>query len=492
MGSAADVFEDYSPLQIGASGTWNGRPFVVIGRLQWRTAQASWNEWHVLLEDGAGSTSAGAAPATASNAWLSEDNGRYVMAVDQRVPGDVTDAADPPRLREALLGWKAGQSTTIGGQAWSVASVVTARIAAAQGELSQVPAIDEPVAVVDLRNARGQVATLSAGQRHVGWSFGASVALDALALQGLRDASVGAATTRGVTCPSCGTALSITLDATKSIACHQCKAIVDISHGVGGDLSYRKQASAGVLGDPLIPLGSTGEMAFDGAKATWQVVGYQVRQQLDSDDFEPPWTEYLLYSRSVGFAFLVASSEGWSWAVPLTGAPTARGSTATWKDRNYTKRWEYVSKTTYVLGEFYWKLEREQLTKHVDYASGPRRLSHEQQGEEVTWSEGATVPASVVTKAFGLEAASVPADAKPLAAANSIRPGVIIAVIVVVILLFVMMRACSGDRCDDVRSAYGASSVEYQQCLARSRSSSSSRSSGGSWGGGGSSSGGHK
>ncbi len=488
MGSAAEVFEDYSSLQLGASGTWNGRAFTVIGRLQWRTADASWNEWHMLLDEDGGD-------APARRAWLSEDNGRYVIAVDAPVPADVPNVGDAARVRDALLDWRAGTVQTIGGRPWSVASVVAARIAAAQGELTQVPTIDEAVTVVDLRDPVGRVATLAAGARRVSWSIGESVELATLALQGLRDTSQQQATTRGVECPSCGTALKITLDTTKSIACHQCKAIVDLSQGVGGDMAFSKQAasrvaSTGALAKPLIPLGSTGDLELDGAKTTWQVVGYQVREEVDAEDFEPPWTEYLLYSRAVGFAFLVHSGEGWSWAVPIAGVPTVAGSHAKWQDRSYTKRYEYESKTSWVLGEFYWNVQRDQRTRHADYAGGPRRLNREQQGQEVTWSEGRTIPATAVAKAFGVALVSdVAGDVKPLALSSAIGVRAVVIIVIVLVLLTLLLSTCSRDRCGPTRNAYGSSSVEYQQCLNSSRSS---RTGGSTWGGSGGSSGGHK
>ncbi len=498
MGSSAELFEDYSTLQLGASGTWRKRPFTLIGRLQWRTADASWNEWQVLFDNAAEADAESSADSAlrAARGWLSEDNGRYVMAIDGAVPAELSALVpaaqhDPAAASDALLKWAPGQQHTLGGQPWSVASVVVARIAAAEGELAQLPAFDQPVTIVDLRNPRGFVATLAAGGRGLSWSTGESVALASLALTGLRDIAAQDAAMRGVTCPSCGTPLQIKLDSTKSIACHQCRAIVDVSQGVGGDLAFAKQAAArDVLAQPLIPLGSTGALLLDETRATWQVVGYLVRQELDADDVEPPWTEYLLYSRAVGFAFLVNASEGWSWAVPLTGVPVVAGSKAAWQNRSYSKRYEYDSKVSYVLGEFYWNVQRNHTTRHADYASGPRRLNREQQADEVTWSEGRTIAAPVVAAAFGVQGIAderrvALGDVRP-AASGSLSPGLVVALVITLVLIMLVLRSCDRERCDQLATTYGGASVEYQQCLNRNRA----RASGGSWGG--SSGGGHK
>src|SRR3982751_4721532 len=69
IGESADLFDDHSPLQLGAGGTYQGAAFTLVGRLQYRYAEGTWNEWHALFDNG-------------KSGWLSEDNGRYVMAFD--------------------------------------------------------------------------------------------------------------------------------------------------------------------------------------------------------------------------------------------------------------------------------------------------------------------------------------------------------------------------------------------------------------------------
>ena len=71
IGESAELFDDHSPLQLGAAGNYQGAAFTLVGRLQYRYADGTWNEWHALFDDGAG-----------KSAWLSEDNGRYVIAFD--------------------------------------------------------------------------------------------------------------------------------------------------------------------------------------------------------------------------------------------------------------------------------------------------------------------------------------------------------------------------------------------------------------------------
>ncbi|MGB6115092.1 MAG: DUF4178 domain-containing protein, partial [Comamonas sp.] len=66
VGRMAELFEDHSPLQLFATGTWEGVSFTLIGRLQFHGEEGGWTEWNAWLDDGRGAT-------------LGEDNGAYVF-----------------------------------------------------------------------------------------------------------------------------------------------------------------------------------------------------------------------------------------------------------------------------------------------------------------------------------------------------------------------------------------------------------------------------
>jgi ribosomal protein L37AE/L43A len=484
IGESAELFDDHSPLQLGAGGTYQGSGFTLVGRLQYRYKDGTWNEWHALFDSG-------------RSGWLSEDNGRYVIAFDAPVSG-------APAAAEL----RAGQQQTVGGQVWSVASVNAARLVAAQGELPYPPNTDRGFVVADLRNTRDEVGTLdysdAAAPR---WSVGRAVALGELAMSGLADGAEKTLRARSIECPSCGSSLEVKLSTTQSIVCHQCHAVVDLTTaggGVGGDLAHYAQDNGS---EPQIPLGRVGTIAFGAGPAkAWQVVGYVERCEID-DDEQAFWREYLLYHRTEGFTFLVDAEDGWSWTAPVTGVPTVAGDTARYQGASYRKMYDYTGKITYVLGEFYWQLRRGELTYNTDYqgTGGARnkRLNRERtgggadepNGGEVVWSAGETLSADVVAKAFRLEGSRVllQRDATPASGnAASLLAKVFFWVFVVVVLL--MLFRCSDDDnrrdCEPLRASYGEASQEYQSCLASNRSG-GYRTSGGSWGGF-SSGGGHK
>jgi len=480
IGKSAEIFEDYSPLQLGASGSWMGSGFTAVGRVQRGSELGNWNEWHLLFD---------ASGDTPRVAWLSEDNGQFVLSLEAPL------AESPPTDPQV------GAPLTLAGQRWQVAAVVQAVVRAAEGELPRVPRSGR---VVELRNAQDEVGTLEF--REDGppvWSVGRGVQLADLALQGLRTTAEGESVAeakfagRSIACPSCGAPLLPKLAQTKSMACGQCQAVVDLPEGDAKALGFTPQ-SPGL--PPLIPLGRTGTLTLAGEKPQgWTVVGYQERCDLpdDAEDEQSFWHEYLLYNRLAGFAFLVDTREGWSLVRTLTGAPTAQRGGAQWQSRAYDERWTYQAKTTHVLGEFYWPVRLDDRVKVTDYASkdGQYLLSREQQGPEVTWSAGQTLPADTVQKAFGLLApgAQFARDASAFKSGGTLLRNIVIG-LVLIVLLFALLRACSSDSCQRYKDSFGATSNEYQQCRTSARSGGGyyGGSSGGSYGGYSSGGGGHK
>ena len=114
IGESAEVFDDHSPLQLGASGKYQGAPFTLIGRLQYRYAEGTWNEWHALFETG---------PDLQKSGWLSEDNSGFVVSFDAPLQ---TPLPPSENLRP-------GAPLTVNGESWTVASVVAAKLIAAAG-----------------------------------------------------------------------------------------------------------------------------------------------------------------------------------------------------------------------------------------------------------------------------------------------------------------------------------------------------------------------
>jgi len=280
--------------------------------------------------------------------------------------------------------------------------------------------------------------------------------------------------------------------------------VVDVSQGVGADLAHFAQTDPH---ESPIALGTTGRLAMPwsapGAAAqAWQVVGYQERLELAAPgEVAEAWREYLLYQPLEGFAFLVDTNEGFSLVRVLTGTPAVRGDRAELEGIAYRRRWRYDSVVTYVLGEFYWRVEAQQTTAHEDFAAEAdgreRLLSCERTPRETTWSAGERVEAGLVARAFRLDEAAAarlrPAGPPPVA--QALRGGLSTwpVLLLLLVVVMVMLAMCSRDECSGSARAFGRDSAEYRACRNRIAAGTGAYwGSGGSWGGYSSGGGGHK
>ncbi|MDO9199001.1 DUF4178 domain-containing protein [Rhodoferax sp.] len=458
IGKMAELFDDHSPLQLMASGSWNSKAFTLVGRLQYKYGEGTWTEWHAVLVDG-------------SSAYLSEDNGSYVFSTLLAMQRDLPDAAH----------FRVGGTTAINGKSFSVASNQQVALLSAQGELPHLPVMGQSFAMVELRSQGNgsigrdeSVLSIDYGTQPPSVSIGKPVLLDDLKLSGLRDQSAKDETGRQFSCPNCGAQVAVRLASSKSITCGSCNSIIDLSQGIGAELRHALQDEPVA---PLIPLGSQGLLQ----DVPWQVVGFQHRMGFDPTDPDEHfgWEEYLLYNAKRGFTFLVDSTEGWSVVKPTTGAPVMsdNGQSATYLGSRYQLKESYNAETTYVAGEFYWQVSRGQKTSNRDFASGKNLLSMEQSPKEVTWSAGSNIESDAVARAFKLEDKKEllkRSDAGPGSAAKGVGFGTVIVLFLIILLFLLLISRCSS--CDP----------KTENCA-----SSSARSSGGSFGGF-SSGGGHK
>ena len=449
LGKMGELFDDHSPLQLMAAGRWQGKAFTLVGRLQYKGQIGSWTEWNALFEDG-------------SDSLLAEDNGAYVLSLPSSLQREIPPAEN----------LRVGATTAIDGQPFNVASNQSVVLISAQGELPKLPPLGQPFTMVELRSTDGEVLSIDYGASPPLVSRGRAVRLEELQLTGLREDSVKEESGRQFACPSCGAQVQVTLATSKSITCRACNSLIDLTAGAGGELQHAIQ---GEPVQPLIPLGSTGQLQG----VHWQVVGYQHRMGHEPDDGDEGfgWSEYLLYNRKRGFIFLVDAEDGWSIVRPTTGAPALSpgGQSASYLGTTYQQQYSYNAETNYVAGEFYWPVERGQKTFNRDFASGSSLLSMEQSPREVTWSSGSKIDSDTVAKAFKLQDKQEllkRSDAAPTSAGGGIGCGTIVIGIVVILLVLLVVKACV----DDGQRGSGLSS---------------GRSSGGSFGGY-SSGGGHK
>ena len=451
IGKMAELFDDHSLLQLGASGKIGGMGFVLVGRLQYKSSTGTWTEWELVQDDG-------------QSASLSEDNGAYIYARPRTITRSLPDAA---HLR-------LGATTAMDGQTYAVSSNDQVQLLSAQGELPHLPPLGRPFAMVELRSqgdaAAGSVLTLDYGptlaQQPVAVSLGKAVLLEELDMVGIKSESAKDEKGRQFSCPACGAPVQVNLSSTKRLTCASCNTLIDLSAGVGAEVLQARQTEPV---EPVIPLGSSGQLQGK----PWQVVGFQHRMGQEPDDADEyfGWSEYLLYNAQRGFMFLVDSTEGWSLVKPTTGAPVlAKGGTsATYLGTTYKLQYAYKAETTYVAGEFYWPVVRGQKTFNRDFAQGNNLLSQEEAASEITWSSGSKMKSEAVAAAFNIKdqaALLTRVDATPSGELGWV--GKVLIVVVILLILWLIEWLNRNDDCDP----------NVQNCA-----SSRGRVSSGSWGG---------
>ncbi|RYF68653.1 MAG: DUF4178 domain-containing protein, partial [Comamonadaceae bacterium] len=212
IGKMAELFDDFSPLQLFATGRIQERLFTLVGRLQYAYPEGRWTEWVAQL-DGGGESGEQAEDRIGT---LSEDNGAFVFSLPYALKR-------PPPDADSL---RVGMTTAIDGQPYTVTSNQDVQLLAAQGELSHLPALGKPFRVVELRDERGLVLSLDYGSTAPTASLGRSVELADLKLSGLRESSdkeeKGG---RSFNCPNCASPVKVDLESSKSVTCGNCRSI---------------------------------------------------------------------------------------------------------------------------------------------------------------------------------------------------------------------------------------------------------------------------
>ena len=241
-------------------------------------------------------------------------------------------------------------------------------------------------------------------------------------------------TTKAVNCPNCGAELVLrSMDRAVSVVCESCHCILDAKDP---NLRILQSFDKRITDTPLIPLGTRGK--FRGTE--YEVIGFQRRTiRIDT---EYSWHEYLLFNPYKGYRYLVEYDGHWNDVAPCTGLPTVGGNVADYLGKRYKVFQRSTAHTTFVLGEFPWRVPFNDAVDCTDYVNPPFLLSSEHTQDETTWSLGEYIPGSVVWKSFGL-AGSPPAAVgvyanQPSRIASSVR-GIWLSFAILLLALLVMM-----------------------------------------------------
>jgi hypothetical protein len=377
IGKMSEVLEDYSPLQIGASGQFANRGFSLIGRIQLRYDAGFWNEWYALFDDG-------------GNGWLSDASGQFTMTFLEN-----SDATLP--LFEKLI---PGHVLHLVGQAYATSDVRTARCTGGQGELPFKVGQGWEARVADFRG-RDRFLSIDYSDPVARIYAGRAVLLADLKPQLLRDVSQisdSAGHFHGkvsaLSCPSCGSPVSCVPGVTVHIVCPSCHAQVDTSGATATVLAAGAAAAAIRF---TLELGSTAQI--DATRYT--VLGAMRREEVGEGS---TWTEYLLYAAGRRFLWLVETDEGWQRTEVLDLWPDWDGAGhATLGSVSFSQSSQYAARVVFAAGSFNWRVSAGDVVQVTEFAGpgGAQRLAAEVTPEEMTWSRSQPMPLDQMRALFG-------------------------------------------------------------------------------------------
>ncbi len=205
---------------------------------------------------------------------------------------------------------------------------------------------------------------------------------------------------KALACPNCGAQVQLRGFAnTLTAVCGNCTTVLDTSTPI---VSILFEFDKRQIRKPLIPLGTRGK--FD--NTTYEVIGFQVRS-VEDEGQTWEWGEYVLFNPLSGFRYLTEYQGHWNLVRPVRAIPVT-GQTklgVTLAGRTYRLFQTATAKTVFVLGEFPWRVKKDEEVNYDDYTCPPYLLSAENTASETTWSEGEYLDGKIVWRALGLPGA---------------------------------------------------------------------------------------
>jgi hypothetical protein len=162
VGQVGDVPPASSPLQMNTEGVYRNRAFVIIGGISYEYSQGAWNEWHIMMNDGA-------------NGWLSDAQAEY--AVSFLVEGETLPARSQISVDQRYTWQK---------QPYTLTSITEAHYRSIEGELPFQTWDKTNATFADFRSENSRFATLDYSDAAPALYLGELVNFDDLHLKNLR------------------------------------------------------------------------------------------------------------------------------------------------------------------------------------------------------------------------------------------------------------------------------------------------------------------
>ncbi|HUA85959.1 MAG TPA: DUF4178 domain-containing protein [Bryobacteraceae bacterium] len=209
---------------------------------------------------------------------------------------------------------------------------------------------------------------------------------------------------RALDCPNCGASVELRgFGHTLTVVCPHCLATLDASTP---EIKIVGQVQEAQRRDLKIPLGTRGKLGG----VEWEVIGFQTRTVPAEDD---SWDEYLLFNPYKGFRYLSEYQGHWNFIAPLEPMPARVAllgrPAVSFEGAAFRHFSGCEAVTSFVLGEFPWRVTVGEKVICDDFIHPPLILSSETTEQEITWSRGEYTPAAQIWSAFALPGKPLPA-----------------------------------------------------------------------------------
>lgn len=205
-----------------------------------------------------------------------------------------------------------------------------------------------------------------------------------------------------IECPACGAPITLRgFGGAEQVACSYCGTVCKPEHDGNLDILQRAERQRR---PSILPLHK--RCTLDDTE--WEIIGITWREVV-SMGMTYPWQEFLLFNPYAGYRWLIYQmSDGqWSFGGGLDGAVKVVSGLrpeATWEGDTYKHFSSANARTTYVEGEFPWRVLANDVAQANDYICPPKLVSIEVQatehGQDVNFTQMRPIEASEVWRAF--------------------------------------------------------------------------------------------
>jgi len=346
-------------VQVGTTGTYEGRPFEVIGRFRVWLSESVYNYWTILFDDG-------------SPAWLSEGYGMYSI-MQRMTPEKATTIADLNMLRTTDYLMLKGEYS------WFLQRKDEAWKYEVEGEV-WMPQSNDQFPIYDLYAVKNQhIEAIEFLRDYVVFYDVEYVPYKSLQLKNVNETPP---TPKDVVCTECNTTIAVkTFPYAQSCSCSACGMRFVYKGGGKGFVSQKKEKeNDNAL---AIPLGSKGTLKG----IDYEVIGYTLKEENDATGER--WREYVLYNRAEGYAFLSEYKGNWMYAREQGNSPvTAHENPETiyYNGEEYDLYNRYKIRVVDTAGEFPFNIFDDGNIVSAEFISPPRMWAYEKSREEgINW-----------------------------------------------------------------------------------------------------------